>query len=114
MGNFTRPAAAGLSCLFRLCRTGVLNADDPAYRTMLQGAACTPLLVGTGKDAALRAEQVQLAPDHVAMDVREGEKAAHVRIGIPGRFTVSNALLTLGIARARQSNKKEWAAKHKK
>ena len=85
--------------LFRLCRTGVLNADDPAYRTMLQGAACTPLLVGTGKDAALRAEQVQLAPDHVAMDVREGEKAAHVRIGIPGRFTVSNALLTLGIAR---------------
>ena len=72
------------------------------------------LLVGTGKDAALRAEQVQLAPDHVAMDVREGEKAAHVRIGIPGRFTVSNALLTLGIARARQSNKKEWAAKHKK
>lgn len=86
--------------LFRLCRTGVLNADDPAYRTMLQGAACTPLLVGTGKDAALRAEQVQLAPDHVAMEVREGEKAAHVRIGIPGRFTVSNALLTLGIARA--------------
>ena len=56
--------------------------------------------VGTGKDAALRAEQVQLAPDHVAMEVREGEKAAHVRIGIPGRFTVSNALLTLGIARA--------------
>ena len=100
--------------LFRLCRTGVLNADDPAYRTMLQGATCTPLLVGTGKDAALRAEQVQLAPDHVAMEVREGEKAAHVRIGIPGRFTVSNALLTLGIARARQSNKKEWAAKHKK
>ena len=100
--------------LFRFCRTGVLNADDPAYRTMLQGAACTPLLVGTGKDAALRAEQVQLAPDHVAMAVREGEKAAHVRIGIPGRFTVSNALLTLGIARARQSNKKEWAAKHKK
>ena len=86
--------------LFRLCRTGVLNADDPAYRTMLQGASCTPLLAGTGKDAALRAEQVQLAPDHVAMDVREGEKAAHVRIGIPGRFTVSNALLTLGIARA--------------
>ena len=86
--------------LFRLCRTGVLNADDPAYRTMLQGATCTPLLVGTGKDAALRAEQVQLAPDHVAMEVREGEKAAHVRIGIPGRFTVSNALLTLGIARA--------------
>ena len=86
--------------LFRLCRTGVLNADDPAYRTMLQGATCTPLLVGTGKDAALRAEQVQLAPDHVAMEVREGAKAAHVRIGIPGRFTVSNALLTLGIARA--------------
>ena len=86
--------------LFRLCRTGVLNADDPAYRTMLQGATCTPLLVGTGKDAALRAEQVQLAPDHVAMEVREGEKAAHVRIGIPGRFTVSNALLTLGIDRA--------------
>ena len=66
-------------------------------RTMLQGATCTPLLVGTRKDAALRAEQVQLAPDHVAMDVREGEKAAHVRIGILGRFTVSNALLTLGI-----------------
>ena len=78
----------------------MLNADDPAYRTMLQGAACTPLLVGTGKDAALRAERVRLAPDHVAMGVREGERTAQLRIGIPGRFTVSNALLTLGIARA--------------
>ena len=35
--------------LFRLCRTGVLNADDPAYRTMLQGAAVHRCLSAPGR-----------------------------------------------------------------
>ena len=44
-------------------------------------------------------EEIELASDHISMLVREGEETAQVRVGIPGRFTVSNALVALGIVR---------------
>ena len=43
-----------------------------------------------GRRRSRRRAGASLRPDHVAMEVRRrSRKAAHVRIGIPGRFTVS-------------------------
>ena len=86
------------SMLFSRCETGVFNNEDPVTPQMLAEAQCGIYTVGAGGD--LRAEDVVLAADHVEMTVAEGEQKASVRIGIPGRFTVSNALLALGIGRA--------------
>ncbi len=85
------------SLLFSQCKHGVFNLADPATPKMLQEATCDCYTVGQGGD--LRAENVLLESDHVQMLVREGEQQGQLRVGIPGRFTVSNALMALGIAR---------------
>ena len=95
MENYGRAKAM----LFRLCERGVFNADDPASKTMIDGSTCSVYTVGVESSADLRAEHVELGADHIAMDVSEGSERAHVCVGIPGRFTVSNALTALGIAR---------------
>lgn len=85
--------------LFRCCERGVFNADDPASEMMIDGSTCSVYTVGVENYADLHAEHIELGADHIAMDVREKAQRAHLRVGIPGRFTVSNALIALGVAR---------------
>lgn len=86
--------------LFRLCESGVFNLDDAAASKILAQARCKCYTVGTHADADLTAKEISLGADHISMTVCEGQTAASVRLGIPGRFTVSNALVALGIARS--------------
>ncbi len=87
--------------LFQLCERGVFNLDDAETAPkMLAQARCKCYTVGTCPDAALTAREITLGADHISMKVREGSAEASVRLGIPGRFTVSNALVALGIARS--------------
>lgn len=85
--------------LFQKCRRGVFNLDDPVAARIMADASCKAYTVGTKDTANLRAEEVELGSDHIAMTVREADASARLRLGIPGRFTVSNALVALGIAR---------------
>ena len=86
--------------LFGLCESGVFNLDDAAAPKMLAKARCKCYTVGTCAGAELTARELSLGADHVSMTVCEGLTEANVRLGIPGRFTVSNALVALGIARS--------------
>lgn len=83
--------------LFQNCRDGVFDIDDASAPAMIADASCTVYTVG--KAGNLRAENVALHSDGIEMDCVESEERSHLRLGIPGRFTVSNALVTLGIAR---------------
>lgn len=94
MENYRRAKAK----LFAMCERGVFNLDDPAAEHMIADASCSVYTVGTG-EAMLSARDVELGSDHIAMQVCEGAETARVRVGIPGRFTVSNALVAIGIVR---------------
>ncbi len=85
------------SLLFSRCEHGVFNLSDPATPKMIAEAKCTCCTFGRGGD--IRAENVVLEADHVEMDIVEGERSGKLRIGIPGRFTVSNGLMAFAIAR---------------
>lgn len=85
--------------LFRLCERGVFNLDDPVAPEMMAEGSCTVLTVGTKNAPDLLAENIVLEADHISMSVRERTQKVDVTVRIPGRFTVSNALVTLGIAR---------------
>ncbi len=85
------------SLLFRQCDVAVLNPADPVTPQMIREAQCPCYTAGEGGE--LWAEEICLESDHVQMTVCEGEERCPLRIGIPGRFTVSNGLLALGIAR---------------
>ena len=85
--------------LFRRCKEGVFDLDDKNTEYMMAQATCQCHTVGLRPEAELTARDVSLGADHIAMTVCEGETCATLRLGIPGRFTVSNALVALGIAR---------------
>lgn len=85
--------------LFRACDKGVFNLDDPSAPKMIDGATCSIYTVGVAPAAELHAENIELGSDHIAMDVCEAGTSVHLHLGIPGRFTVSNSLTVLGIAR---------------
>ena len=84
--------------LFRRCDKGVLNRDDHWFEEMRKDATCEILTTSVGHEAGLRAENLELRADGVAFTAVMGEKKVPVSLGIPGRFTVYNALTVLGAA----------------
>lgn len=85
--------------LFRTCKKGVFNLDDPWYNTMMAGSTCQCLTLSEGnKGADLRAEDIRLSADSVSFAAVTEKESYPVRVGIPGRFTVYNALSVLGAA----------------
>ncbi len=87
------------SRLFRMCERGVFNIDDEVSEKMIAEASCSIMTVGTTANADICAKNVELASDHIEMTVWEKDVPTKVHVGIPGRFTVSNSLIALGIAR---------------
>jgi len=85
--------------LFAQSDVAVLNADDPAGRTYLAEVTCPVLTYGEG-EATLAARDVKLLPDGVAFTAVTAEEAVPVRLGIPGGFSVYNALCALSCAQA--------------
>ena len=85
--------------LFRRCKIGIFNGDDPWYNMMLRGATCRVYTTGeTCKTGDLVARDVSLGADHVSFTAVTAGESCPVRVEIPGRFTVYNALSVLGAA----------------
>ena len=77
---------------------GVINLDDAAADKMLADAKCPCLTYSCGKpEATLCATALQLHADGVEFDARYNGETAHVRLPIPGHFSVENALNALGM-----------------
>ena len=85
--------------LFSRCDAAVINVDDPYAPRMLEKAAC-PVTTYSLQEAALKAESLELHAEGIRFEAVQGEKKVAVSLGIPGRFTVYNALAVLGIATA--------------
>lgn len=112
--------------LFRNCETGVVNAADPWTPRLLRNSTCkvisfssaAPRRSGSGDadsfvrrdcegkflprdcTAALWCEEAVLAADHVAFTAVCGGDRVPIRVNIPGRFMIDNALDVLGAALA--------------
>ncbi len=87
--------------LFTRCGTGVINLDDDAADRMIADARCPVTTYAVrAEHADLRAEDIDLQADHVAFTAAAGGARCPVRLGIPGGFTVYNALAVLGAAMA--------------
>lgn len=84
--------------LFRNCRAGVVNADDPWTPRLTEGASCKLLTYGERAAADLRAEDVSLGMDHVSFTAVYRDSRTPVRVNIPGGFMVYNTLDVLGAA----------------
>lgn len=84
--------------LFRRCDKAVMNRDDAYFDRMSAGATCEILTISARGPAGLYAENPELGADHVCFTAVYGDQRVPVRVPIPGRFTVYNALTVLGLA----------------
>ena len=85
--------------LFGRCDRAVINADDPYAPRMLEKAAC-PVTTYSLREAVLQAQNLQLHAEGISFDAVIRAEATAVSLGIPGKFTVYNAMAVLGIADA--------------
>jgi UDP-N-acetylmuramyl-tripeptide synthetase len=86
--------------LFRQCDIAVVNRDDPHSGQLLENAAVPVKYYGIGKDDGdgYFAEDVELLADGVRFNVQIRGVRCRFSLGIPGRFTVYNALAAIAAA----------------
>ncbi len=82
--------------LFRRCDKAVANQDDGWFERMTRGATCQMLTTSVKGAAGLYAEDLQLLSDGISFTAVCGQTRVPVRLPIPGKFTVYNALTVLG------------------
>jgi len=84
--------------LFRRCDRCVLNADDAWHPRMKDAAVGNVLSTSAFACDGLYAKDPVLKASGVEFTAVLGEQEVPVRLGIPGAFTVYNALTVLGVA----------------
>ena len=82
--------------LFARCDKCVANGDDVWFERMCSKATQPVLSTGVKSEAELTAKDLQLLSDGISFTVVFGDRKAAVKLPIPGKFTVYNALTVLG------------------
>ena len=85
--------------LFRRCDKAVINADDSYSRRILAAAQCPVLTTSVASGSGLHAKDLELLSEGIRFTAICGGEEAAVKLPIPGKFTVYNALTVLGIAK---------------
>ena len=88
--------------LFRQCKVGIVNVDDPHWKQVLEGHTCRLETVGFSPEASLRAENVRLVNGAGYLGVAyhvSGSMDLDVEIDLPGRFSVYNSLMAIAVCR---------------
>ena len=86
--------------LFKQCRLGILNADDPHLEEILQGHTCQVETFGFGDQADFCASDTKLvsAPGYLGIAYHvTGKRNFFVEIDIPGKFSVYNSLAAIAV-----------------
>lgn len=78
--------------LFQMSRMGICNADDPWTERLLAGASCPSVYYGIHNPAEVWAEDIFLHSRSVDFTVCTARTRTPVHLGVPGRFSVYNAL----------------------
>ena len=85
--------------LFENCAKAAINIDDEWGGYMCQRAKCPVLTYSENKiEANLIAKDIRLSPSNVKFCVLSGEDIEWVSLGIPGKFSVYNAMSVLAAA----------------
>lgn len=86
-----------LSCkaeLFRMCKVGVVNSDDPHWKDIVKNATCDIKTFGT-KEAALTADAMEHINEGGQLSMKfhaSGLLNGDVVVGLPGLFNIYNGM----------------------
>lgn len=88
--------------LFKQCKTGIANVDDPWYKDVFKEATCKIETFGFKENADLRAVNVEhiSKPGYLGVKYHvAGLMDFDVEIDIPGEFSVYNSLTAIAVCR---------------
>ena len=88
--------------LFRQCKTGIVNADDAHWESIVKGHTCILEKYGMREDCMLRAQRLELVQKPGELGVSfwvKGLMDFQVEVPTPGRFSVYNALAAIAVCR---------------
>ena len=88
--------------LFKQCRLGIVNKDDPHYEAVLKGHTCRVETYGFDKTADIYAEDLRLVtrPGELGIAFRvKGKLDFEVEVPTPGRFSAYNAMTAIAVCR---------------
>lgn len=92
--------ARAKALLFPMCGKAAGNLDDEWFSVVMAGAPQPVYTFSTKNDAAeLTARDLRLTADEVRFCALEGSELVRTRLGIPGQFSVYNALAAIACAR---------------
>ena len=101
--NEHRDFAEYLNCkalLFKQCRTGIVNADDPYTEDILKGSTCKVETYGLKNPADYKASGLRLFKKPGVLGITydlTGKADMKIEVDIPGRFSVYNSLTAIAI-----------------
>lgn len=90
--------AAAKSKLFTMSKYSLLNEDDPYYKVMKKAAAGKTVTYGIKKHADMKAENIVYSQRGISFTWTYGSSEVPMKMGIPGEFSVYNALAGIGAA----------------
>ena len=88
------------SRLFKQCRVGIFNADDPHLPAILEGHTCEVETYGFSEEADLRAVDTRLVsrPGYLGIAYHvAGKLDFDVEIDLPGTFSIYNSLTAIAV-----------------
>lgn len=88
--------ARAKSLLFSMCDRAVINLDDEWSGYMLEHCKCPALTFSEGERGDLTAHEIELASSGVSFTAGYMGEKRRVKLGIPGLFSVYNALGVMG------------------
>lgn len=102
---------AAKKSLFKMCRTAVVNGDDPYAQLLCEDLECKIVTYSTGDAATYSAKGINYRPASVEYELVGDGIINHIKVNTGGRFTVYNSMcavvaaLELGteLAKAAQS-----------
>ena len=84
--------------LFKMCKKGIVNADDKWADEIIKQSSCEITTFGMEKDADLKAYNIKYHMDKAEFTVDINGSPVDLVLNVPGRFSVYNALGVIGAA----------------
>lgn len=82
--------------LFDMCKKALVNIDSEYGERVKNAAKCQVYTFGIEKDADIRAVNTVKNPDSVEFDLISPWADGRIRVNIPGKFNIYNALAAIG------------------
>ena len=84
--------------LFRMCKTAVINSDDPYSAELIKGLDCKISTYSMGDTSTYSAKGVNYRPASVEYEFVSDSEIGHISVNTGGKFTVYNSLCAAACA----------------